>query len=211
MKQISSAITLEAQAARPPESATGIERSTTGSEKQPNLASDRLLASNPRDTDSRLAAYLAPSVTSCLGRVVDRYHNDRGEYIVESRHGALQACSDPQAAHKALEVYERACRPAPEDTLVKELGGLRLMTKSAQAPDDDVRLSLQAYARKIQQYPGDVALHVLRTQPDMGVFWPAWAELKDRLDLYAGKRLRQRDALRQLVDKTESAAEEAVS
>jgi hypothetical protein len=163
------------------------------------VASDRLLASKPKDTDAALAQLLPPSVISCLGTVVDRYTNARGEFIVESRRGAKTPCADVQAAEKALRMYESACLPAPDQTVYIELAALRSLTKVAQADTDDIKLQMAVYARQLRAYPGDVVLHVLRSQPGMEKFWPSWAELKERLDLYAGKRLEKRQQLRELL------------
>jgi hypothetical protein len=137
-----------------------------------------------------------------MGRVVDRYTNGRGEYIVESRDGALRPCDDRQALAKALNAYERANLPAPEAHVYPELAALKAKTKAAQTGDEDLEFQMRIYARELQAYPGDVVMHVLRTQAGHGTFWPSWAELKERLDLYASKRRRRLAQLRELDRRT---------
>lgn len=191
------------------ESPTGPQHGGIGSERLPATASDKLMESRPRDTDAALEASLPSHVISSLGRVVERYMTTCGEYIVDTRPGALAPCADSDAARMALTAYERACLPAPEQRLYAELASLRVLTKAGQASDEDIRLQIQVYARRLAEYPGDVALHVLRTQPDMEKWWPAWAELKDRLDLHSRKRLEKREMLRELVQITDRKTLEA--
>ena len=199
MKQLGSAITGTLKADNALERSTGTEVLIPGCENLPSACSDRLMASHPKETDRALEASLPQPVISCLGVVVDRYTNSRGEFIVESRNGARKRCDDPMAASKALVAYESACLPAPDQTISTELASLKALTKSAKAETDDIKLQLGVYARQLRAYPGDVVVHVLRTHANMETFWPSWAELKERLDLYANKRLKKRQQLRELL------------
>jgi hypothetical protein len=205
VKQISSETTGVLSRASEGARQTGLQHGETGSERLPKIASERLQASHPKETDATLEASLASPVTSCLGRTVDRYRNARGEFIVESRPGATAPCQDRKALDRALKAYESACLPAPEKTVYAELAALKTKTKSAQADDDDLRFQMQIYAREFQKYPADVALHVIRTHANMETFWPSWAELKERLDLYAKRRLDRLKQIRELVSLSEGA------
>ncbi len=52
------------------------------------------------------------------------------------------------------------------------------------------------YEEELRNYPADVVRHVLNTQKNINAFWPAWSELKERLDLYSWKRRKLVDALK---------------
>ena len=180
-------------------SEAGPRPSATASATLPAVASERLQASHPRDTDKALEASLAPTVTSCLGEVIRRYETPGGQRVMETCFGVHSRCTDPAAAERALLSYERASLPAPEQALWQTLTLLKVKTKSASTTTDDIRFQMQVYARELQQYPADVALHVLKTQGDWETFWPSWAELRTRLEHYAGRRQERLQALRKLV------------
>ena len=199
MKQIGSVTTGMASRASEAARPTGLQPGETGSARLPQTASDRLLASHPRDTDRALEASLTPTVTSCLGEVKRRYTTPGGERVIDTAYGVHSRCTDIAAARRALLSYERATVPAPEDRLYQGLTLLKVKTKSAQSRTDDIRFQMQVYGRELQQYPGDVALHVIQTQGDMETFWPSWAELRERLELYSRRRHERLHALRKLV------------
>lgn len=52
------------------------------------------------------------------------------------------------------------------------------------------------YEEELRNYPADVVRHVLNTQKNINAFWPAWSELKERLDLYSWRRRKLVDALK---------------
>ena len=47
---------------------------------------------------------------------------------------------------------------------------------------------LQLYARKLSAYPADIVRKVLSTQDTISKWWPAWADLQDRLEVYMKER-----------------------
>lgn len=53
----------------------------------------------------------------------------------------------------------------------------------------------EAYARRVAEYPADVVREVLESQSGRGIFWPAWAELKERLDTKSSYRRKLLHAL----------------
>lgn len=79
--------------------------------------------------------------------------------------------------------------------LRKLLTKLRILTRSKNEGGEDLELSMEVYREQMEKYPADVARHVLTTQPEMSTWWPSWNELRDRLELYAGKRRRVAQAL----------------
>lgn len=59
--------------------------------------------------------------------------------------------------------------------------------------EDDMDVMLNAYGRRLRDYPRQDVFSVLRAWPEENKFWPTWAELKARLNAEAVARLpRQR-------------------
>lgn len=137
-------------------------------------------------------------MTSCLGEVRRRYETPGGQRVVESVFGVHSRCTDPEAAAKALLWYERASLPAPESALWQSLTLLKVKSKSASSTTDDIKFQMQVFARELQAYPADVALHVVKTQGDWETFWPSWAELRERLEQHSARRRERLQALRKL-------------
>ena len=81
------------------------------------------------------------------------------------------------------------------DETVSLLVRLQRQTKSRAENGMDVEATIEIYAENCLGYPADVVRHVLKTHANMGVFWPAWSEIKERLDLYSGYRTKLRAAL----------------
>ena len=81
---------------------------------------------------------------------------------------------------------------------------MRFLTKARAEHQDDLKFMLAIYADKLSEYPADVVMHVLKTQPSQSMWWPAWDELRDRLELYAKKRMKRYAALRDLAEMTAS-------
>ena len=86
-------------------------------------------------------------------------------------------------------------RTASLNEIVALLTRLKLETKSRAEDGGDMQGQLESYARRIAEYPEDVVRHVLETQSAIEKFWPAWAELKERLDLKSGYRRKLLHAL----------------
>ena len=99
----------------------------------------------------------------------------------------------------ALAILDAAMTPAPPDQVKRLLGELKLLTvpKSGDMVEE-IKAQILIYARKLADYPADAVLTVLRTQPDQSKFWPAWAELKERLDARTWRRRDARKALTSL-------------
>lgn len=68
------------------------------------------------------------------------------------------------------------------------LTDLKSLTRPSPGSTDDLEAQLTVYLKRCMDYPPDVVRHVLKTQPDMSTWWPAWAELKDRLELHSYRR-----------------------
>lgn len=99
---------------------------------------------------------------------------------------------------KAVAAHERACQPAPDEMIKAALSALRLMTKVRREEQGDVNMAIAVYTDKLREWPGDVAMDVLRTQSDVSPWWPAWAELHSRLSAASRDRKAMLVALRHL-------------
>lgn len=96
---------------------------------------------------------------------------------------------------KSLEVLDAACKPLPQDQMILELGKLNTLTKQKNQNGEDIKFQMAVYGEKLSEYPADVVRKVLGTQASMSMWWPAWAELQERLELYGAKRMKMREAL----------------
>lgn len=97
---------------------------------------------------------------------------------------------------EARDLLLRSLKPATNDECQMALAELKALTRTKKEDVDDIRVVLKAYARKLQDYPRDVTLHVLSTQSNISAWWPAWADLRERLEIYTSKRRRILAALR---------------
>lgn len=113
------------------------------------------------------------------------------------------------ALRKALDAYCRASLPAPESALRAELGALKMQVRRPREGAEDLEMQARVYARQLSGYPADIALYVLRTQADMDPWWPAWADLSERLAMLSRPRAAQRRALEWLISEVEARHEEA--
>ena len=63
------------------------------------------------------------------------------------------------------------------DTL-KELAGLKALTKSRAEQGADLKLMLAGFAARLDEFPADVVLEACRRWGNRETFFPAWAELR---------------------------------
>lgn len=108
------------------------------------------------------------------------------------RHGEpdLQtiALSEAVSLSKALSLIEATMQPAPMPMLEEGLAIVATLTSRFSRDDADADIQLMAYTTKLREYPADVALQALREAPDRSSKWPAWADLKGRMDFLVRKR-----------------------
>lgn len=142
---------------------------------------------------------LTPSVRSSLRpRRENRSTDAHGWDEVIVGYDTVAPCEDREAVISSLSRAEGVCVRMSGADVLQRLAALKALTVPRNATADDVAFQAKLYARLLSDYPADVVRYVLETQPGVSKWWPAWAELKERLDLYAGHRTLLRDALRRL-------------
>jgi len=80
------------------------------------------------------------------------------------------------------------CQPADRKLVGQCLVKLRALTATRNLGDFDLDLTLEAYADKLMEYPADAVVQALNEAPDRDKWFPAWADLKTRLDYHTTDR-----------------------
>jgi hypothetical protein len=169
-----------------------------------------LAADNPSATDRALEASLPPSVRTSKREIWEdktTTHGWDGELT------KIEWTKDlpEQDRQLALKTAQQSLMPMTGAECQKALAKLRLMTKVRNESTEDIRLTLMFYEEELRSYPADVVRHVLSTQKNISPWWPAWSELKERLDLYSWKRRKLVDALKNgTAPKREAPAEKII-
>lgn len=68
------------------------------------------------------------------------------------------------------------------------------MTAAAKETDESMMLKAQGYLEEIVRYPADIVIAVCRRLTDVSTFFPAWAELRRRLEAEMAYRRRMAEA-----------------
>ena len=179
-----------------PSKRTGTALAAAGLRAQPLVSFPAALAAdNPSATDRALEASLPLSVRTSKREIWEdktTTHGWDGELT------KIEWATDlPEAdRQKALQTAQQSLIPMTGAECQKALAKLRLMTKVRNESTEDIRLTLMFYEEELRSYPADVVRHVLGTQKNISPWWPAWSELKERLDLYSWKRRKLVDALK---------------
>ena len=212
--QTGSAITGLHSQAKKGSSSTGQQRGATGAGRPPMMpvASAKHLRTPMAEVERHLEASLPPSVTCLLeSTTVDRTTREFGWDVefdgYRLRRGAALCQDDVDAVERSIMLHARSCAPAPEDVLMKELAALRVLTKARASDDSDLKFTISVYARKLAEWPADIALHVLRTHPEASRWWPAWEELATRLHSMTKRRRTRLQALMRLESEYRSGRE----
>ena len=101
----------------------------------------------------------------------------------------------PTAIAQAKEILARSLTPMSGNECLDLLTELKAMTRPTPGTTDDVEAQLTAYLKRLMQYPADVVRKVLTTQADQSPWWPAWSELKERLEVHTYRRRMMLSAL----------------
>lgn len=181
---------------RDPSKKIGIPRAGAGSLAPPPVSLPAALAADkPAETDRALEASLPPSVRTSKREIwTDRGTPDTGW---DGELTAVEWTRDLSEADRleALRMVDQSLTPMTGAECQKALAKMRYMTKVRNESTEDIRLTLMFYAEELRKYPGDVVREVLATQASVSPWWPAWSELKDRLDVRTAKRRRLHEAL----------------
>ena len=185
----STSVTTTPQKAQPQR--TGTQAGGRG--LQTTSVSHAMAQASPETTDRALEA----SLTSLLGSKPAPIWEDR---VSEAGwDGVVTGYKLPaltsETRQKALAVVEGSLTPMTPSECIGLLGELRLLVPPVNMSEQTMEAQIMLYQRKLADYPADVVRRVLSTQANISKFWPAWSELKERLDLFTARRLRLRDAL----------------
>jgi hypothetical protein len=99
------------------------------------------------------------------------------------------------AIERGLAMVDQAFAPADPAWLARAIATLAVLTARPQRDDSEIELTIEAFIRKLSDYPADVVTSVLNAWADTHKFFPAWAELKEELDRTCKRRVEIRQAL----------------
>jgi hypothetical protein len=77
----------------------------------------------------------------------------------------------------------------------KLLAKLKAVTRTRAEDAMGLEVTMETYVENLASYPEDITRHVLTTHADGSPWWPTWAELRERLEVYARPRRALRAAL----------------
>lgn len=151
---------------------------------------------SPSATDAALEAYLPPSVRSWIRATAVRQEWEKlpklRQYSPEPQHPPALPAEQKTQAQRAVEatlstVNGNECR--------KLLAEMKYLTRQKAEATEDIAAQIEIYARRLEAFPPDIVRYVIRTQTDESPWWPAWSELKARLDPLMVARKRKLAAL----------------
>jgi len=151
---------------------------------------------SPSATDAALEAYLPPSVRSWIRATEIRQEWEKlpklRQYSPEPQHPQALPAEQKTQAQRAVEatlstVNGNECR--------KLLAEMKYLTRQKAEATEDIAAQIEIYARRLEAFPPDIVRYVIRTQTDESPWWPAWSELKARLDPLMVARKRKLAAL----------------
>lgn len=148
---------------------------------QKTSLADAMQASAPDQTKQIVAALMPPGVRSSLKPVF----SPAGEitnYALSGSHGAREI-------QEATAILDQSLTPISGLEALDLLSELKSLTRpQAGQTTTDMADQMTAYLKRLVKYPADVARHVLTTQPDQSVWWPAWQEIQERLEIHTYRR-----------------------
>jgi len=106
------------------------------------------------------------------------------------------------SARVVLKVINRLDSTGGKHPLVMAaLGELWVTTKKAKVGEMERDNTLHSYARRLRPYPPEYALFVINEMIDTQTFFPAWSEIKKRLDRFTQHRAALITCLRTIIKK----------
>lgn len=183
-----SAITGSAGREREVSNSTGTRRGATGSVvKSATVALpgiEELARMSDHEADKALVARLPPSV---------RFRPDYG-LVTANLIPVGYEIRGP--AEEARPILEASLKPADRATVERALTELALLTKAREADDQTEQMRAALYMARLSEYPGDAVIRACRDWADHSPWWPAWAELRERLEARVRTRRLMLDAAR---------------
>jgi hypothetical protein len=159
----------------------GTELSTPGSDQvSPDPTSPNVVELRNLSLDKDARSSLKPALGSCL----EPHHNPEWDTIRFDITGQVKKADLIEARQVILDHW-----PVPDRQLIAQaMLKLRALTASRNTGDLDLDLTLEAYAEKLAEYPADAVVQALNEAPDRSTWFPAWHELKVRLDYLTENR-----------------------
>lgn len=193
MKPISSAITSSVKQAQKVENSTGLQLGGNGSATPSNGAlSDMhpaLVVRPPMDNTAGLQLRLQQLGVNLSVKTSLIFHTDRqGETTSWSdKVTGVDLQLEPSAnLHEARILAAQAMAPASVREIEHWLGELSVITVRRNESEAEAQIALSAYSKRLRDYPGDIVRDTLLGWT--GKWFPAWAELKDVLDVRTAPR-----------------------
>lgn len=134
---------------------------------------------DPQVTYRALQARLPPAIRSSLKPVYS------GETITKYEMKGLHGPQELMAAKTAL---AQSLTAISGNEALELLTELKALTRPSQGTTTDLEAQFIAYLKRLVDWPADVVRYVMKTQPDHSPWWPAWQELKDRLEMHTYRR-----------------------
>lgn len=103
------------------------------------------------------------------------------------------ATGDLEAARQALEA---TLAPASLETIERAVTELAVLTKYREGGGQPEQMLIALYMGKLSEYPADAVLAVCRSWANENVFWPAWSELRERLEARVSQRRKMLEAVK---------------
>lgn len=143
-------------------------------------------APDPTAMHRGLLAQLPPGIRSSLKPVYDA-KGELTNYRLTHAH--------PTELTSAKQVLASSLMPMTGEKCLDLLTEMKAMTRPSPGTTADIEAQMVAYLKRLMDYPADVVNYVLTTQPDYSPWWPAWAELKERLEMHTYRRRMMMTAL----------------
>ena len=141
----------------------------------------RMLEMEPGELDASLEGLLPPCIASSISEIIHdpmTMGSDpaRNFGVVGYEIGGQYGRDD---AEEALETLRRLSRPCGREFATKELGRVKVLTKSAKADSDDIAFQFGVMAEELAEYPADVVRDSCRFYAKRNTWFPSWHELRE--------------------------------
>ena len=158
---------------------------------------------SPEANTSGLEASLKPVVRSLLCDPVHRDFQDEFGWdgYVNGYHLPVQIEATEDDLQEALSHSEQFMKPLPDDQIVLEINKLKVRCKMRAEQQEDLQMLIACMIDDLSEYPGDIALDVLRQWPKLSPWWPSWNELYELLERKTQPRRAIRSAIKRSLGK----------